>query len=107
MPSPQPTNRPAADAPTPKQLGLLRRLAQTSAQTFAYPATKAQASREIKRMLSATRDPDLSDYRADLERARELGLPEDAVAIRNDEICGYGADAHWAHTTDADREARS
>ncbi len=106
MPGHQPTNRPAADTPTAKQLRFLRRLAAASGQTFAYPATKAQASREIKRLIAETaRNPSFTAYRADVEQARELGIPEDAVRVREDEIDGYGADAHWAHTTD--REDRS
>src|SRR3954468_19869317 len=50
MPSPHPTSRPATAGPSAKQLRLLRRLANASAQTFTYPRTKAQASAEITRL---------------------------------------------------------
>jgi len=102
MPSHQPTNRPApAHAPTAKQLRSLRRLATASGQSFAYPATKAQASGEIKRLIAEiARNPSFTCYRADVEQARELGIPEDAVQVREDEVDGYGADAHWVHTRD-------
>lgn len=39
-------------SPTPKQLALLRKLAAEKGQTFAEPVTAAQASAEIKRLLT-------------------------------------------------------
>ncbi|GEM_PF-4190260 len=108
MPSPQPTNRSGADAPTAKQLRFLRTLAQTSGVTFVYPATKAEASSEIDRLLNGLVEdpgPRFVPSEQDLERARELGVPESAIGYRDDEITGYGADAHWTHTRE--REDRS
>ncbi len=39
--------------PTEKQLETLRRIAYASKGTFAWPQTKAQASAEIKRMMTS------------------------------------------------------
>lgn len=36
--------------PTRDQLALLRRLAERTAQTFAYPTTRAEAGEEIRRL---------------------------------------------------------
>ena len=38
------------EKPTPKQLRYLKRLAERTGGTFAYPQTKAEASREIERL---------------------------------------------------------
>ena len=87
----------AADKPTPKQLGYLRRLASSRGQTFRNPQTRAEASAEIKR-LKANR-PDSRLYRA-VERAEArrdpVATPRDAAAVRDDEIEGYGSSARWA-----------
>jgi hypothetical protein len=50
---------------TDSQLRYLRTLAALTGQTFAYPATIADASREINRLRSVPRTP-----RADVERER-------------------------------------
>ncbi len=107
MPSPQPTNRPRASAPTAKQLRFLRTLAQTSGTTFVYPATKAQASREIDRLLNGLIEAPGPRFDAEAQREidYELGGPENAAAVREDEVTGYGADARWVHTRE--REDRS
>ena len=52
MSSPHPTGR-ESDGPTAKQLRALRSLALSRGQTFSYPTTKAEASREIQRLLRA------------------------------------------------------
>ena len=41
----------AGNRPTPEQMTLLRRLAAERGQTFAYPSTAREASREIRRLL--------------------------------------------------------
>ena len=97
MPSPHPTNPPQGDQPTAKQLRALRGLAHAAGETFTYPATKADASREIQRIsgaLIADPGPRFIPWQDDVQHARDLGV-EDAVQIREDEITGYGADAHW------------
>jgi hypothetical protein len=102
MPSPHPTNHPD-QGPTAKQLRYLRQLANERGQTFTTPTTKAQASAEIRRLQAAASE---NWVEREVERdrlAREVELPEDATAVREDEIAGHGAHAHWTHT----RETRS
>jgi hypothetical protein len=99
MPSPNPTNRPGPAGPTAKQLRWLRRLAHMSGQTFTWPATKAQASAEIRRLSAISRDAG-RDQRLEAERLRDTTPPSNAASIRDDEIAGYGAHAHWTHTRD-------
>ncbi len=58
QPKSQETEMPATThtpkQPSKKQLNLLRRLASEKGQTFAYPASSAQASAEIRRLLGQT-----------------------------------------------------
>ena len=53
------------EKPTPKQLRYLKRLAERTGGTFAYPQTKAEASREIERLKSRP-----SSARSDVVRER-------------------------------------
>jgi hypothetical protein len=101
MPSPHPTNRPGNPGPTPKQLTLLRQLARTCGQTFATPRTTREASTEINRLLAVYRDTPLEQLRAERtaepERLQDTTSPYRAAEFGEDEITGYGADAHWTH----------
>ena len=87
----------ATDKPTPKQLGYLRRLASSRGQTFRYPQTRAEASAEIKR-LKANRPDSRLDRAVERAEARRdpVATGRDAVAVRDDEIEGYGSSARWA-----------
>ena len=69
--------------PTTKQLAYLRALAHRTGQTFTPPATRADASRDIRRLREATPSS-----------RQELG--EERRAIRAEEISGYGASCEWA-----------
>jgi hypothetical protein len=102
MPSPHPTNR-QPNPPTSRQLRTLRELAHSRGQTFTNPATKAEASAEIKR-LQAAPGQDRVDRQIEADDLARVLVPRDATAIREREVTGYGANAHWAHTS---REARS
>lgn len=82
----------STDRPTAKQLALLRQLAAGRGQTFAYPATRRQASREIERLLDEPRAP-RSDRAGEPDSSEEFGL--DAARVRTDEIQGFGATAAW------------
>lgn len=90
---------PKAGAPTSRQLAYLRRLAEARGVTFVTPRTKAEASREIDRLLQ--RKPD-----SRIDRARETKAVRDAVhteaggAIRvhDDELEGHGSTAAWSST---------
>ena len=83
----------ASDPPTARQLAYLRALAERVGQTFAYPINRGAASREIDRLRRAgvsSRAERRLDTEAVHARARE-----DGVRVRDDELVGYGADAHW------------
>lgn len=82
--------------PSKKQLGYLRILAEACGETFAPPSTKAEASREIKRLKGRR-------SRSSFERRRESqlesqipGLSGDASRVRAEEISGYGSTAAWS-----------
>ena len=93
----------ATDKPTPKQLGYLRRLAASRGQTFRYPQTRAEASTEIKRLKASRPDSRLERAVERAEARRDTNAHQDAAAIRDDEIEGYGSSARWAGA----REERS
>jgi hypothetical protein len=86
----------ATDRPTAKQTRLLRKLAEERGQTFTYPQTRGQASREIARLLQSKRSA--FPGQLELEWAREgeeaLGY---ATAVHETELAGFGGSAHWAH----------
>jgi hypothetical protein len=83
--------------PKPRQLSYLRDLAKKAGESFSYPRTRAQASAEINRL---KRRPALTIA----ERRREAaeahrgigGIPGDAAAVRDEELAGHGATAHWS-----------
>jgi hypothetical protein len=85
-----------ANPPTPKQLSYLRGRARGRGQSFAYPATFGEASREIKRLLRAKRT-------SPAERRRETRAVRDDMArfrgdgarVRPEELGGYGSSATW------------
>ncbi len=84
------------DRPTPKQLAYLRSLATRPGQTFAYPRTRKQASREIQRLKQAAPSfrTERSIERKDIADAIASG-PEDASRVRPSEVTGYGSNATW------------
>ena len=86
------------DRPTQRQLAYLRSLATRAGQTFAYPHTRGQASREIqrlKRARSSTRT-ERTIERKDIADAIARG-PKDAAAVRPDEVAGFGSNCRWSH----------
>ena len=97
MPDPTPTNAAAARKPTARQLAYLKDLAAQRGQSFAYPATAAEASREIARLRGTRRTP-----RADVARERRQIADDmatrrgDDARVRESEITGYGSSARWA-----------
>ena len=60
----------APDEPTSRQQRYLRQLAEKTGASFTPPATKAQASREIKRLQQRTRDATSDDFRQPCTVAR-------------------------------------
>jgi hypothetical protein len=103
MPAP-PTPKEAAvpNKPTAKQLGYLKRLADRTGQTFTYPQTAAEASREIKRLQGArsmTRTERYVETTAVKDQIA-TGPIHDATRVGEDEISGRGSTATWAHNRD-------
>ena len=82
--------------PTPRQLSYLKSLAERTGQTFAYPATSGDASREIAR-LKNTRPSTRTERRIERKLiADEIAAgPTDAARVRDDEISGHGSSATW------------
>ncbi len=83
------------DKPTQRQLAYLRSLASQRGQTFQYPNTKSEASREIERLLNGKPDSRLEraiERREGYEITSE-GL--DATRVREDETSGWGSSARW------------
>ena len=86
---------PSDERPTQKQQRYLRSLAQKSGTSFTPAATKAQASREIKRLRKLAASPHHEregDRRAVSER---LATGTSAARVREDEVKGYGSTATW------------
>jgi hypothetical protein len=86
-----------ANKPTPRQLRYLKQLAERAGQTFTYPHTSAQASREITRLKQAR-----PSSHAELEIEREIADAvavgeQDAAQVRDEEISGYGSNCRWSH----------
>lgn len=83
------------DKPTAKQLRFLRSLTQSRGETFAYPATKAEASAEIQRLKDrrpSSRIERRTDRRAVAEALDQRG---DGARVREEEVSGYGSSASW------------
>jgi hypothetical protein len=82
------------DRPTGKQLAYLKALAARSGQSFAWPQTRAQASREIRRLRSLPAAHDLpNDFDLDIERAAREANAD--VPIQAFEVAGFGS-ATWS-----------
>jgi hypothetical protein len=82
--------------PSPRQLNYLKALAQRTGQTFTWPQTRSQASREIARLKRA-RPSTAAEHaieQIDDRPAREAA--EDASAIHGFEVLGYGSTATWS-----------
>jgi hypothetical protein len=82
--------------PTRKQLGYLRILAEGCGETFVSPSTKAEASREIKRLKGRR---SRSSFERQRERQLQAQIPAfagDAARVRTDEVSGYGSAAAWS-----------
>jgi hypothetical protein len=89
----EPANSPAR--PTQKQLAYLRRLANRAGQTFTYPQTRTQASREIER-LKKSRSRGLTFAELQAERAAREANDDTPLAVHDFEVRGWGADATWS-----------
>ena len=82
--------------PTAKQLSYLRALAMRAGQTFARPASRSEASREIQRLRAVT-PSDRGEQRREQREIRDA-LTRGAgtsARVRDDEISGYGSSCQW------------
>ena len=84
--------------PTSRQLNYLRALANRTGQTFTYPTTVAEASREIERLKHAQPATRLDNRLIEREIADAIACGEaDATRVRSSEVSGHGSSATWAH----------
>ncbi len=82
---------------SPKQLRYLRDLALQAGQSFAYPRTAADASREVDRLRKVDATP-AADRRRELRAVSRQMAENRGDAARVDtrsEIDGYGSSARW------------
>jgi hypothetical protein len=90
--------------PTSKQLKYLRSLAQRTGQTFAWPQTLEDASREIERLQGVKKTP-VADRRRERREVRDdmTARRGDAARVMDGEVEGYGSTARWAGREEAGR----
>ena len=96
MPSHHPHTAP--DKPTPRQQRYLRQLAEQTGTGFTPPATKTEASREIKRLEGLQRSPRADRIRD--QRAVQADLQTragDSARYRASDTTGYGSNCQWSH----------
>jgi hypothetical protein len=84
--------------PSPRQLTYLKALANRTGQTFTYPKTSAQASREIQRLKTArpSTKVELAMERFDLAAENAAREANCDVRIDPEEIAGWGSNATWS-----------
>jgi hypothetical protein len=80
--------------PTARQLAYLKSLAAGAGQSFAWPPTRSQASREIRRLKTLPpSDARPTEFDVDAERAAREANGD--VPIEASEIAGYGSNCRW------------
>jgi hypothetical protein len=84
-----------SEPPTKPQLKELRRLANRTGQSFAYPATRAEASKELQRLATAEKSTAAERALDRQEIVRDDHPLLSAARIYDDEIKGYGSSARW------------
>jgi hypothetical protein len=87
------------DPPSKEQLSHLRRLAQRKGQSFAYPTTRQEASREIDRLRRAASSTAAERALDHQEIASDDHPVLSSARVREDEIQGYGSSARWRGAT--------
>jgi hypothetical protein len=81
--------------PSPKQLRLLRTLAEQRGESFAYPQTVTEADAEIKRLRGRRPGSRVEQFIERRAVSREMAARGGATAVRDSEITGYGSSARW------------
>ncbi|MGD9737314.1 MAG: hypothetical protein AB7V58_17155 [Solirubrobacterales bacterium] len=84
------------EKPRPEQMRELRQLAVSRGESFAYPATSAEAEAELQR-LRGREESSFAEQAID-RRAVGRGMADRGgeARVRDSEIVGYGSSAHWA-----------
>ena len=80
--------------PTARQLTYLKALASRAGESFEWPQTRSQASREIRRLKAARANNDLPTE-SDLDAERAARQANNDVPVRPFEVSGFGA-ATWS-----------
>jgi len=96
MSAPHPKKPQMATKPTRRQLNYLQALANHTGQTFTYPRTRREASREIERLKQAqpSTRTERQLERKDIADALACGQ-QDATRVQPGEVTGYGSTATW------------
>ena len=83
--------------PSARQLNYLKALAHRTGQTFSYPRTSSDASREIQRLKAVRPSSRIELQLERLDIAAEQTAREANCDVRVDlsEIEGYGSNATW------------
>jgi hypothetical protein len=83
--------------PSSKQLAYLRALTQRTGQTFVYPKTSRQASRQIQRLKRArpSTRTELAIERLDLASEQAARDANSDVPVSLDEVQGHGSTCTW------------
>jgi hypothetical protein len=81
--------------PTARQLTYLKALAIRAGQSFEWPQTRSQASREIRRLNAVAPTHDLPTE-SDLAAERAARQANNDVPVRPFEVAGFGSTATWS-----------
>jgi len=84
--------------PSARQLNYLKALANRTGQTFTYPTTSSDASREIQRLKTVRPSSRVEReiMRHDLAAEQAAREASSDVPINRSEVEGYGSTATWS-----------
>jgi hypothetical protein len=85
--------------PTGRQLRYLRKLAELTGTTFTPPETRRQAGEQIEGLKQRSRSAGFERREDRQAVSRGMADQQPASSVRDDEISGYGAEAHWSSGT--------
>ena len=101
MTDPQTPSPAEGPPPTAKQLRYLKQLALERGVSFAYPATRAQASAQIQALKRRQPDRHGDRRRERLEVSRDMARHGgDDARVRDHEVSGWLGSATWAKESD-------
>ncbi len=82
--------------PSPRQLNYLKALAQRTGQTFQWPKTSAQASREIRRLKNTRPSTPAERVIERYGETQAIEAAQDAAIVQAFEVVGYGSNCTWS-----------